>query len=646
MAVENGKVIVRVGTDEAVKSVKDLRDNVKILKQQLKELEEQEGSNEESWNEYQKTLTELKENQNALKDVMYATTASFDDVTKAAKGQGETYNSLVHQMAKLKEQLRSTDVSTKEGVKTFNDLASQIDGINTKLKNMDKAQGNYQRNVGNYTSALDGLAGSFQTMGANVNGVINPIKGVTAGFQTLSATPVIGILGLLATILTKVIDALDSSAESSDRVSQAFAIFGTAGDAVTKVLQKLGEGVAWVAEKIANLYEKWFGLTEAMELRKEIMEESIALEDKQREAITKNADAQLEIAQLLEKASDKVNYSTKERYEFTKRAGELENEIAQRNYENLQKEYEIIKQKNSLTDSSADDLKKEAEAYAAMVNAQTDYYNKIASNNKKLNALRSESLAALKKDSKETKETFKVTAEDVNKSFEAYWKEQDAIRKEQMEEQRLIDEMTIAMEAETTAEIDALWGDMHLKEFQRMEEERIKAEETAKAKVDTMYGLANATSAIFSSIADIYDSDAKNSEKSAKKAKAIRIASATIDTISGAVGAFTSAAENPGGIPGMIIGAANAAAVTAAGLAQIAKMKSTQISGNGGSSSVGASVSAPSVPTEISQVRNVTSASEEERLNQMASEQRVKLVMSDLEVADNQIRVQTEESSF
>ena len=56
--------------------------------------------------------------------------------------------------------------------------------------------------------------------------------------------------------------------------------------------------------------------------------------------------------------------------------------------------------------------------------------------------------------------------------------------------------------------------------------------------------------------------------------------------------------------------------------------------------------SAPVRTMDIQQVRSVTSASEEDRLNQMASDQRVVLVMSDLEVKQNQSRVQVAEASF
>jgi hypothetical protein len=48
----------------------------------------------------------------------------------------------------------------------------------------------------------------------------------------------------------------------------------------------------------------------------------------------------------------------------------------------------------------------------------------------------------------------------------------------------------------------------------------------------------------------------------------------------------------------------------------------------------------------VASVRSVTSASEEDRLNQMASDQRVYILASDIEASRNQIRTQVRESSF
>ena len=79
--------ILKVGTEEAVKNINDLRNNIKTLKENLEDLEI-------GTQEYKDTLDELKVNQNALKDAMYATTSSMDDVAAAATGASKSYNSL------------------------------------------------------------------------------------------------------------------------------------------------------------------------------------------------------------------------------------------------------------------------------------------------------------------------------------------------------------------------------------------------------------------------------------------------------------------------------------------------------------------------------------------------------------------------
>ena len=151
------EVVTILKFDTDVKSVNDLRNNIKILKENL-------GDLEIGTQEYQDTLDELKVNQAALKDAMYATTASMDDLTKAATGTSESYNSLVHRMASLKEELRATDVSTEQGKARFKELASEINSVNDKLKDMDALQGNFQRNVGNYPGLMKNFAGALDNL--------------------------------------------------------------------------------------------------------------------------------------------------------------------------------------------------------------------------------------------------------------------------------------------------------------------------------------------------------------------------------------------------------------------------------------------------------------------------------------------------
>lgn len=178
------------------------------------------------------------------------------------------------------------------------------------------------------------------------------------------------------------------------------------------------------------------------------------------------------------------------------------------------------------------------------------------------------------------------------------------------------------------------------------EKKRLRDQDREDAKQSALQTIA-ATSSILGSIADIYEANGKDDAKAKRKAKNLRIASATIDTLSGAVTAYATA-QQLGPILGPIIGSVNAAAVVAAGVANIAKIRKTDTSGNSDSSSLAgaAIVQAPAISPEVDVVRNLTSASEEERLNKMASDQRVYVVESDITQAQQRSRVRVQEAAF
>lgn len=138
-------VILKVGTTEAVKSVNDLKDNIKELKKTL-------GTLEIGSEEYQNVLKELTVNQNALKDAMYATTGTMEDVVGSAKGLTTSYNSLVRQLADLKKEWRATTDEARRA-----DLGGQIAELDAQLKELDASVGKFGRNVGNYVSHWEGM---------------------------------------------------------------------------------------------------------------------------------------------------------------------------------------------------------------------------------------------------------------------------------------------------------------------------------------------------------------------------------------------------------------------------------------------------------------------------------------------------------
>ena len=581
--------ILRVDTGEAVKSVNDLRENVKILKERL-------GDLEIGTTEYQDTLEELKVNQAAVKDAMYATTASMDDLAKSATGASNSYNALVHRMAALKEELRATDVSTEQGKQRFKELAAQINEVNDTLKDMDALQGNFQRNVGNYPGLMKSFSGSLDALDKGLKTAKGGVGDLKGGFDALAVNPAFAILGIVISLFSSLADTLKEDETTMAAVNKA----GVSLEPIFKLLKGILEKVTTI---VADLITKASAFVQSNGLIPKIIDSVVGVGNAILRFVIAPFKGVIAAIKVFKEQGVKGLGDAARAFADEMKAG-----VAFKS--NYQAGEAIV---DAITAGMTD--KKES-ATAAAAEVGKDMGKALSSN------LRDE--------------FYKALAE-ADKKAEAQLRERERVQKE-------ADDIASEALAETTAELESYFD-----EQERLRQEDLKdAQEKAKAKVEAMYTVANATSSILGTIADMYEADEESSEKNANKIKGLRIASATIDTISGAIGAFMQAVQTIPPPLGAIVGGVQAAAVTAAGIAQISKLKSTKVSATASSSNptAPAVTSAPVQTMDIKQVRSVTSASEEERLNQMASEQRVYILQSDIEASQNAVRTQVAEASF
>lgn len=649
--------ILKVGTEEAVKNINDLRNNIKTLKENLEDLEI-------GTQEYKDTLDELKVNQNALKDVMYATSSSMDDVAKAATGTADSYNSLAHRMAALKEEFRSTEDAARRA-----DLGGQIKAINDQLKDMDALQGNFQRNVGNYANSIKD---AFGDMSVNVDvfrkglgAVGGGLKGMKDGLEGIAKSPAIATFGLLVSVALKLADELKGNETAMAALKKAMAalqpvmdflsgiidkLAGYLADVIAKVtefvssnglIQKVINGVMGVGNSILQFVIAPFkGVVAAIKVFKEQGIKGLGDAAKAFGEEMKSGVSFKQNFQAGQAVADTFISGAKSKKKEVKDAGKDLGKDAKDGF------LEEI-------DKIGDDLDKQMEEdIAAMLKAQEDA-NKAAA--KKAD----ERLKALDKATDHQLELNNILVEnESDRANKEYQIQEEANKKKLSLLEQFMEDALDRNDLDAYLAYDQERADLQveietnaLREKQRIRKQDLKdAEKNVKAQKALLKGVASSTSSILGSIADLYESDEKNSEKNANRIKNLRIAAATIDTISGAIGAFMQASETIPPPYGQIVGAAAAAAVTASGLAEIAKLKSTKVSGSSASSasspSTPAVTSAPTLTTEVSNVRSVTSASEEDRLNQMASDQRVYILASDIEASQNQIKTQVAESSF
>lgn len=602
--------IIRVDTGEAVSSISDLRYNIQEYKKTLADLDI--GSKE-----YNDTLNALQINQAALKNAMYAATQegeknriSMEDVAKAAYGAGESYNALVKRMADLKREFRATEDAAERAA-----LGKQIDEVNTRLKEYDKLQGSHVRNVGNYKSAIEGLGSAFGALGIKLGDVTLNVGAFARTLQ--SANP---ILAVISASVAAIGAGIKSSEENTNAWNHAMAAFKPIGDTFMLTIQSIGAEVANLANKFVGLLYKWGLLDEEAGKRRQALEEQEAnMLQNRRTRLIANAQLEADVALYREKVQMKEEYTAKQRLEFLEKALWAEQQIAKNNLANAQER-------------------------AALLNEQSKQYG---NNTAALNAL-----AQAEADVERAKAAGAAAERRIQREMNAVRKEMGGKRVEQTrQELETIEAIpaTLMSAAEGMEAAESYMDRITREHIEYRIEQRRKEDEDEekrnKARIEAAFGYANALSDVLGSVADMYEANGEADEASAQKAKALRTASAIISTISGAISAYMNTIESikytPVAIP---LAVANAAVVMAAGMAQVKQINAVKV-GDGGSKG-GVAVSAPSMISSPAQVRTITGASEEERLNQMAAKNRVYILASDLQAERDSTRVRVAETAF
>lgn len=235
---------------------------------------------------------------------------------------------------------------------------------------------------------------------------------------------------------------------------------------------------------------------------------------------------------------------------------------------------------------------------------------------------------------------------------------------DQLKEQQLIsNEDALQMQIELNRDLE----DEDLRHAQA--QERIRKENEKRSKehakkiasiYQTMSGtISNLLGAVAKSMEDDIKTKQENgeiTEEEAKKqfetVKALQVVQATIDTISGAIQAYTTA-QSLGPIAGPIVGGINAAAVTAMGMMNISKIKQQQWKSTSGTGEAAvpsarsttsvdfSGVSVNPLLDETADINRMTTISE-----QPASEQRVYILQSDIEESQQQVQIRQTNTTF
>lgn len=660
--------ILKVGTEEAVQNVGDLKANIKALKKDLDDLEI-------GTEEYQKTLGELKVNQNALKDAMYATSSSMEQVAKAATGADESYNSLVHRMAAYKEELRTIDTSTEAGMQRFKELAAQVNNVNDKLKQLDAMQGNYQRNVGSYEVALKNFHNVVKDLPPSMSAVKKAGDQLDKSFAIMSVNPIIGVITLVAPLINKIADGLKDNEKATAALQKALKALEPVGQFFEGLLDKIADALTWVVDKVVELAGKSDGAFKKVVTGvtgvgnaifqflvtpvKTFIEVVKGAGSVIRDVFTGQwgkikedaAAAGTAISAAIQKGWNfKQNYQAGETAAdafvsglTSSRSKKKAKDGAATIAKEVKDEFEaIVVDMAADMDKAAAALDK-AEA-AVLKNALAREKEQLAAIDATAKYRQQVNAATVDDERKRTEESYRITVEGNAKKLAALQQfQQAAIGRGDLDAYLDYEQQIADMEVEI--EVAAY------EERARIRRQDVEdAQKAAESKAKIMQQYASGVGDVLGAIADLYDVSADKDKRSFENSKRFQIAETWVNTLSGMASAIWATWNDktiPSAIAKAALAATNAAGVLASGIATTAKIRSTQFGGGGtGSASGILKAAAPSVDTALPQFLQAQTASDVDRLNRAAEPSRVYILQSDIEASGRAQKVRVAETTF
>lgn len=641
---------------ELVARMQELKVGIDATNARIKQITKEYNGGNMTVDGYNQALQDNYEKLQKLRTEMGDVRSSLNASTKALLSAKGSYVEMSQTLGQLRNAYRQLSKEQREGA-VGTEMLGQIKLLDAELKEVDASMGNFQRNVGGYEEALKqvlpaqaGLIidlGKLSVEGGGIpslfTGMKNSIVGMTKAAIAFIATP----LGATLTALAAV-------------GAAAFALFNARNKEIEKQAEASAEALEKQKEQMDRLSSDIDYTIRLLRAQGKETEANAMQMQKYEDAVTasKNAlesfQAEYEQMSKREKRANEENLKTlQERYDAVRDALEgykqdLDVAYAAEVTAERKKNAELAEEQRK---AAAEKQRIAEETNAAIREANAAFRDETALMQAEQGAgtqsgdlalaqeqFRQE-LAAFEAMVDEKQITEELAQERRKVMLEQFGQEIADIQARYLKQEN--DQLLKALDEEMAAEFKADKKQIAARKKSNDDRKRLDEEAFKNKKA-----LMNQTAALLQTSAQLLG-------ESTAAGKAAAIASTTINTWASAEEAYR-AAFNPGGIWSPALGAVYMANAIATGLLNIKNIMAVNTSSSTGSgvSSATPTVSTPAIVTppavvqEVETVRSLTGASEEERLNQMASDQRVYLVYSDVEQAGKRVQVQQSETSF
>lgn len=610
MAVEEVDVL-QVNTQPSVTSIAELRKQIKALQGELLGLEE-------GTEEYNKKLVEVADKSHQLKEIN-------EQVAKSSQDFGDRLSNVNGVIAGM-----SGAIQTALG--TLSLFGVEVGDDVKMLKLLQSAMAITQG-----VAAIDAGVKSFKALSVSIRAATKEFNKLKSALIKTGIGSLVVVIGVLVAKIVEMAEATDDAAKANDRLAASIKRLNAASDArleateyQAQLMEAEGRSAREVYEFRRNALTKMYNdlSTTLIALRMRMNAEE---SEEEKKALQNRAD---EVAEQMKKISDQrvaLEWKMKldearARTEGEKKA--TENAAAARKKAEAKRKAEAAKRLKDYEDELAMRAQTEQEAREANertrtkaeLNAETEYQMQraalIIANDEDMD----EKLLELDMQYRDKREEL------LRKRFE--W---GLISKSEFKNQ------IAALEVEA-AEMQIKHEEMVTKKVQKETEKRKKIQQNYVA----------ATKAIMGGIGGILSSLGSILEQGGQEWKNVMTAEAIISTIKGGVDAYMGMVKTIPGWGGIAAGVAAAAEVVAAGMAEVAKIQSTEISTDSAPSGTGTSVSTPRPAAvsvnaqQITQTRMVDTNGDVVNL----ADQRVYVVEHDITDAQRRVRVTTDNATY
>lgn len=549
---------------------------------------------------------DLKKGVDDTGDSTGALTGKLDSMTGGAVTGFKAMQGAVKKTVMGMKTLRGAVMATGIGA-----LVLVVVSLMQAFKSSEEGQNKWAKAMGTIGAVTGVITDRLSALGMMIIDVFTKPKKVFEDFSNAiqefvmdKITKVVDGIGLVGSAIKKAFSgdfsgALDDAKDGFTKLAQA------------SPLGILADGAESLAKGISNVVKE---MTAEAKMAGKIADMRAKADKLDRALIVDRAEADRKRADLLNKAVDKENYTTKERIGFLKEAGKIEDDITQKEIAAAKLRLDAKIAENALGESTKEDLEEEANLKATVINLETAKLAKAKEVTSQIIALNAEETASIKAVA-DAKKAAQKEIDDFNTNTleEKRQAEKDALKTQfdelmkkagddneaKLELQRSYNERLLEMKnkhADEDAKAQEVIDAAAAAAKKTADDEKIRTDKlVADAKEETIAQVGSAMQA-FSALAG----------QDTAEGKALAIAAATISTYQGMAGIWGAKPEGTATTT-LVAKIAASAAVAANGFAAVKGIVGTKVPGGGGGGGAAPVIQAPTFNTVGQSPANVNS---------------------------------------